>query len=156
VALDIAADFEVEALKRCAQLHDLLELKKNIDSSHLRVQTNADILQSNTTRVETPTNTQANTITPTHEEVNIGSVITTPTGTITKNDLSRQFEWQRKCNWCIHAWYVVMPKWLSSFWSPSRMAQDSYYKMKLVTVRDKHKVQCAVTVAHDEKKQCDK
>ena len=29
-ALDFAADFQVEALKRCTELHDLLKLKKNI------------------------------------------------------------------------------------------------------------------------------
>jgi hypothetical protein len=104
VALDIAADFEVEALKRCTELHDLLKLKKNIDSSHLHVQTNVDILQSSTTRVVSLTNTQANTITPTHEEVNVGSIIIMPTGTITKNDFIPRFKWQRQCNWRIHAW----------------------------------------------------
>jgi hypothetical protein len=38
-------------------------------------------------------------------------------------------------------------KLLEPFQNAQPLAQDSYYKMKLVTVRDKHKVQCAVPVA---------
>jgi hypothetical protein len=86
-------DFQIEALHKFNELHDIRELKKI--GCIPWVQTNAaKALQSNTTLIVTPTSiqnakqTSSRTLAPNNEHVNIGGSIVTPTGTTNSLDTS--------------------------------------------------------------------